>query len=265
VEGSTTAPASPETGFDLDALPLDAFEELKPAPGEPPMPPPPGSAAMVPVEAGDGKEGPRRGEETIERALAPGQLGWLADRHRFLALAVLAGLIIGAIVGWGGWLTKHVDEASRPFSFEAPGMHRLTLDEALEGRPVVQAGGRHLFVVEGKLVNRFSKSEKVSWVRLRGKLYADSSENQLLGTSQAYAGNVLAQEQLESWDPQAISAYGAYNNGRNNVNFEIPPGRGVAFQLVFLDVRGPVHRTAVEVVSYVRDGLTIYIDMPGTR
>ncbi len=260
-EGATGA-ASVAPDFDLDALPRDAFEEPKPMDYEPPPPPPLGGRAVVPFEAGGGREGSRPREETIERELAPGQVGWLTDRHRFLVLTILAGVMVGAIVGWGGWLAERQDAASRPFAFESGRAHRLVLDEALDGRPVVQRSGKHLFVVEGQLVNRFPKSVKVSWVRLRGKLYGDTNENQLFGTAQAYLGNVLTLEQLETLGPTAIAAYGAYNNGRNNVNFEIPPGRKVAFQLVFMDVQDPVQRTVADVISYVRDGVTVYVDAP---
>jgi hypothetical protein len=190
-------------------------------------------------------------------------VGWLSDRHRLLVLAVLAGILVGAIIGWGGWLAKQQEMAIQPFIFESGRAHRLVLDEALEGRPVLHRGGTRLFVVEGQVVNRFSRSVKVSWVRLRGKVYADTRENQLLASSQAYLGNVLTEEQLRTMDLPAIAAYGAYNNGRNNANFEIPAGRRVTFQLVFLDVNEPVQRTVAEVVSYVRNGLTVYVDTPG--
>jgi predicted Zn finger-like uncharacterized protein len=269
------------TDIDLNDLPVFALDDdetaelekgaPEPPAYEPPPPPPPLpvslAAPMARNPASDAAAAVLAGavRPPIEREVAPGQVGAFTDRRRFLVLAALAGLIVGAIAGWGGWLTKEDGTLTRPFSQESGGVHHLVLGQSLESRTIVHRGGKRLFVVEGQLVNRFPKDTKLSWVRVRGKVYGDSGETRLLGTAQAYLGNILTQEQLETMELPAIAAYGAYNNGRANENFEIPPGRQAPFQLVFLDVSDPILRTVAEVAGYTRNGLAIYLDVPGGR
>jgi hypothetical protein len=192
----------------------------------------------------------------------PGQEGWFTPRRRVLTLAIVAGLVVGAMLGWAGWLMRD-REPPRPFALEVGKVHQLALQESLAGRYITHRKGKRLFVVQGELVNRFPRDVKVSWVRVRGTAYADHDQQKLLGSDQVYLGNVLTDVQLETWELDAIRAYGAYNNGRSNVNFEIPPGGKVPFQLVFVDMRVPVLRTVAQVMSYARNGLSVYVEAPG--
>jgi hypothetical protein len=198
-------------------------------------------------------------KEPLRRQVIPGQEGWFTDKRRVWVLVVLAGVVVGGLLGWGGWLMRE-KEPEQSFALETERVHQLSLQENLEGRTILHRSGKRLFVVEGQLVNRFPRGVKISWVRVRGTIYADHTQKQLLGQTQAYLGNVLTDKQLESWDLDAITAYGAYNNGRSNANFEIPPGGRIPYQLVFVDVRAPVLRTVAQVISYSRDGLAVYVD-----
>ncbi|MEE8433876.1 MAG: hypothetical protein V3S64_03725, partial [bacterium] len=59
-----------------------------------------------------------------------------------------------------------------------------------------------------------------------------------------------------------IRAYYGFNNGRENINFEIPSGALVPYQLVFTDIGSNVGKTVTEVVSYHRGGEAVFIDSP---
>lgn len=245
-----------------------AADELPPlADLEPPLEPaaPPGKAPgpevlhfpIVPADEAARRVPP--GQEP-PREVVPGQAGWFTERRRILASFAIAGVLVGAMIGWAGWLMRGQTEL--PFALEFGKVPPLALQEDLTGRLVANRSGQTLFAVEGNLVNRFPARTRISWVRVRGTLYADREQSRVLGTSYAYLGNVLTQEQLQTWQPNAIAAYGAYNNGRKDVNFEIPAGATVPFQLVFPDIRVPVARTVAQVTSYTRNGLTVYLDAP---
>ncbi len=273
------APAAAKAGDDIDfgAFPEDVFSEPQPAaaPADelpplpelepvsapleelPPLPPLPESAPPAAAPALGAVKPPDK--EPPQRRMVPGQQGWFTVRRRVLVLAVVAGLIVGAILGWAGWLMRGTTPV-RPFAVESGKVHQLALQNTLEGRTIAHRRGKRLFVVEGQLVNHFPRDVKVSWVRVRGTAYAEHGEKQLLGTTQVYLGNVLTDKQLESWELDAITAYGAYNNGRSNANFEIPAGGKVPFQLVFVDMKVPVLRTVAQVVSYSRNGLSVYVE-----
>jgi hypothetical protein len=192
----------------------------------------------------------------------PDQTGWLSTRARMLTLAAAAAaVLIGAGV-WSAWLWKTPGSA-RPFTVETGRVHQLTLEQEPQGRYVRNiASGQRLFVVHGTVENRFPAGTDISWIRLRGTAYSGRDQTETLATAFAFIGNVLSDAQLGAWELEAIRAFHAYNNGRDNANFRIPSGARVPFQLVFPGVRQTVGRTIIQVVSYHRDGLTVYVD-PG--
>jgi predicted Zn finger-like uncharacterized protein len=272
--GHADLPPLEPPGTPSPALDLGALDDLPPlADLEPPPPRPmPGPAetrlpAIIPAPSGakgaglSGAKGAGPGKEPPTRLVVPGQGGWFTDRRRVLAAMVVAGVIVGAIVTWGGWMMGGDDD--RPFAFEFGRTHQLALQEDLTGRAVPGRNGRKLFVVEGRLVNRFPPGVRIGWIRVRGTIYADHGQSHLLGATQAYLGNVLSDAQLQTMAPDAIAAFGAYTNGRKDVNFDIPSGAAVPFQLVFLDVPSTVARTVVQVIGYTREGLAVYLDAPG--
>ncbi|MFI5400810.1 MAG: zinc-ribbon domain-containing protein [SAR324 cluster bacterium] len=254
------SPLGPSTPGVAEELPPLADLEAPLEPAAPPATAPGPEVLQFPIVPAD--EEARRvppGEEP-PREVVPGQAGWFTERRRILASFAIAGVLVGAIIGWAGWLMR--GETELPFALEFGKVPPLALQEDLTGRLVANRSGQTLFAVEGTLVNRFPARTRISWVRVRGTLYADREQSRVLGTSYVYLGNVLTQEQLQTWQPSAIAAYGAYNNGRKDVNFEIPAGATVPFQLVFPDIRVPVARTVAQVTSYTRNGLTVYLDAP---
>jgi hypothetical protein len=62
--------------------------------------------------------------------------------------------------------------------------------------------------------------------------------------------------------PEAIATFGACNNGRKDINLDIPPLEVVPFQLAFPDPKTTVERTVVQVISTTRNGLAAYVDAP---
>jgi hypothetical protein len=262
-EGETPGSLAPKPpGEPPPALDLDSLGELPPLPDLEPTAPASGAQMPAIVRAPPGSRSAPPGQDGTEappRLTVPGQAGWFTDRRRVLALVAVAGVLLGALVGWGGWLLRGTDR-EHPFAFEFGRVHQLALQDDLAGRTVRTRGGTTLFVVEGSLINRFPPGTRIGWIRVRGTVYADRGQSQAMGSAQAYLGNVLTERQLEAMTPEAIAAFGAYNNGRGDVNFDIPSGASVPFQLVFPGVTAPVARTVAQIIGYTRDGLSVYLD-----
>ncbi len=197
--------------------------------------------------------------KTVE---VPGQWTRLSEPRRLALLGLAIAAVVALAVGWGVWLFQQ-PQLARAFAVESEGANLLALQSNLETRYVVnQPSGRTLFVVQGAVENDYPASRRISWVRLRGMLYADRGQSRSLGNAYVYPGNVLEQRQLETMPLSAVLAYGSYNNGRGNENYHLLPQAQVPFQLVFQDVSDPVARTVVQVVSYYRDGLSVFLEGP---
>jgi hypothetical protein len=258
-----------ELTFDDELPPLDDFPAAAAPPPKAAAKPPP----EMPVEA---EPSPRLDAEVPpppilmterphplpDKKVVVEPAEWLSTRNRYVLLGVAAAILLIVAGAWTVWLWNAPD-TSQPYTMESGKVHQLALDEKLEGRYVFnKPSGQRLFVVQGSLENHFSRGTEISWVRLRGSAYTDQNQSETLGTSFAFIGNVLSDAQLGSWDVDAIQAFYAYNNGRDNTNFQIPPGTRVPFQLVFVNIKRPVGRTVAQVVSYHRNNLTVYVD-PG--
>jgi predicted Zn finger-like uncharacterized protein len=205
----------------------------------------------------------RKGEPPPQQKLqVPDQTGWLKTRTRYIAAASAAAavLVLGGL--WAMWLIQAPD-AGQFFAVEIGRAHQISLGSELASRYVANApSGKRLFVVQGEVENRFPPGREVSWIRLRGTAYADEQQSRVAGAAFGFVGNVLSDQQLASLDPKAIFAQAAYTNGQGNVNFRIPSGKKVPFQLVYMDTSAPVARTVTQVVSYHRDRTAVYVD-PG--
>lgn len=194
-------------------------------------------------------------------APAPGQDKVPPGEHRtigIIAAALAAVLAIGVYWGFTLYQGRGPDA---PYTVMQGEEHHLSLEGKLDGRYVINAkSGQRMFVVDGKVVNRFPPSEELSWVRIKGSALADPDDQEPLQVTYSYIGNVLTREQLERWDLQEIKAFYGYNNGRNDSNFQIPTGKAVAFQLVFTGIEQPVRRTVAQVASYTRSGQQVIVN-----
>ncbi len=267
-EAPTEAPvAAAEPEEELPPLEAPVPPPAPPQPGAPPEPlspaaPPPRPAAEAALEVPAlpmvVTEPPTR--KPPDKHVVPDQQGWFTTQQRYIALAVAAAIVLVGAGIWTAWLWN-APGASQPYTIETGRVHQLALDSALAGRYVLnKASGQRLFVVQGTVENRFPAGTEISWIRLRGTAYADRNQTQTLGTAFAFIGNVLTDAQLGAWELDAVQAFHAYNNGRDNSNFRIPSGARIPFQLVFAGISAPVGRTIAQAVSYHRNNLTVYVD-----
>ncbi|HUJ75415.1 MAG TPA: zinc-ribbon domain-containing protein [bacterium] len=239
---------------------------------EPPLPPvEPPAAEGEAAAAGSGPAPLREPDDAgarlaagapspVSRPVPPDRYAWLTEHRRIVLLGAVGCLVLVVVAAWIVWLLQK-REPAQLFALEFGKVHQLQLDEAVQGSYVVnQPSGARIFVLQGSVVNRFPQERQISWVRVRGTAYADREQTRSLATASAYLGNVLSEQQLQSWTPEAITAYAAYNNGRNNSNVSIATGARVPYQLVFVTGGQPVMSTTSQVISYYRDGVAIYLD-----
>jgi len=184
-----------------------------------------------------------------------------AKERRVFWLLLAAGVMVLALaLFWAVWISQKPGTGGR-YTVERERVHQLALKDSLAGHYVInKPSGQRLFVVQGALTNGFGKGEQIGWVRVRGTIYADMAQTKPLQTSYAYLGNLLDDQQLATWDLSAIRAYYGYNNGRGDVNYQIPPGATVPFQIFFPEIdEQKVERTVAEVVSYTRRGAPVFV------
>lgn len=238
---------------------LEGLPPLEEPPGPPPEAPA-AEAAQPPAslpEPSHAHEGP-----TPKREQVPGQRPRTSERRLQAMLIAAAVLVLAATGAWGYWLATSRG-GPQPFVVRPGLSHELQLSEQLEGRYVANGpSGDRLFVVSGSVQHSFPAGQQVRWVRLRGVVYGDQDEAQPLATAYAYPGNTLSDEQLRTWEPEAIRAQYGYVNGKDDRNYNIPAGQPVPFQLVFPALQGPVERTVAEIVSYHHNGQAVFIAPP---
>jgi len=227
-----------------------------PSPGQPP------EAELPPLPS---TEVVRSREEMAElREVVPGQQARVFTEKRVLTIVAAAAVVILLATGaWGYWLASTAG-SNRPFRVQVGQPHQLAMKDDLEGHYVTNGpSGTRLFVVNGEVTNDFPANSRIRWIRIKALAYVDASQSKLLGTTYAYAGNVLDDDQLSQWELPAVKAYYGFTNGRKELNASIAPGAKVPYQLVFAELNGQqVGRTVAQVVSYFRDGQAVFIDNP---
>ncbi len=102
-----------------------------------------------------------------------------------------------------------------------------------------------LFVVRGQAFNRFT--EKRSSLQVKGELY--DGNGQSLARQVVFCGNPLSNEQLAEMPFAKISDAMANQFGEALSNFEVPPGKGLPFVIVFRSVPENLVEYAVDVVG----------------
>lgn len=111
-----------------------------------------------------------------------------------------------------------------------------------------------IFVVEGEAVNRWN--EPRSFIKVKGTLLDARGEK--IEERSSYCGNILLEEDLKKFPPEAIEKSLGAQFGETFSNVNIPPGKAVPFMIVFMDfskVQRPEKKVTdfqVEVVSSQR-------------
>ncbi|MCZ6629438.1 MAG: zinc-ribbon domain-containing protein [SAR324 cluster bacterium] len=171
-----------------------------------------------------------------------------------LIAAVLLVMLISA--GWGAALINQPGAASG-FDVKSGAPAELSVTPTRGGYFITnKPSGEKLYVLTGEVMNRFGDADQVGWIRLKGVTYANG---QSIQEGHSYMGNLLNDSQLATWALPAIKAYHGYNNGRNDVNFQIPQNKTVPYQIVLRRVRQPIERTEAKIISYLRRGKPVYL------
>lgn len=180
-------------------------------------------------------------------------------------LMLLSAAILGVLVGagiWGWWLTTET-RGRDPFRVQMGQSHQLALQKNQKGHYVKNIlSGQQLFVINGKIENRFDNNNKVRWIRIKGMVFKKNDNAKPVALAYAYAGNLLKDDQLAKWSIEDIRGFYGFNNGRDNSNFEIPSGAKISYQLVFSGIGPDIGRTVTEVISYHRGGEAVFIQSP---
>jgi len=102
-----------------------------------------------------------------------------------------------------------------------------------------------LFLVRGQAFNRFG--EKRSSLQVRGQLFDGGGRS--LASQVVYCGNPLSNEELARMSYAQIAEAMGNQFGEALSNFEVPPGKGLPFVIVFRDVPESLVEYGVDVVG----------------
>jgi len=102
-----------------------------------------------------------------------------------------------------------------------------------------------LFVIRGQAINRFS--EKRSSLQVKGELF--DAKGGVLARQVVYCGNPFSNEELGALPFAKIEEGMGNQFGVALSNFEVPPGKGLPFVIVFSDVPADLVEYGVDVVG----------------
>ena len=102
-----------------------------------------------------------------------------------------------------------------------------------------------LFLVRGEAINRFG--EKRSSLQVKGILY--DGNGKALASQMVYCGNPLTNDELAGMSIADIQDAMGNQFGEALSNFEVPPGKGLPFVIVFRDVPENLVEYGVDVVG----------------
>lgn len=134
------------------------------------------------------------------------------------------------------------------FKKNGPGFISL---EKIRGYYLENKHRQRIFVVEGEAINRWN--EPRSFIKVRGTLL-DAQGNKIEERT-SYCGNILLEEDLKNFSPEAIEKSLASQFGETFANVNIPPGKAIPFMIVFLNFYGDqdsakkISNFQVEVIS----------------
>lgn len=241
---------------DDDALPPLGDEATE-------SPPEAGPGDLPPLPAGQEEAQDDSANVRERREQVPGQEPRVLTERKVLMMLAAASLLVLVFAGGWGWYLASTSTGESPFTVQVGQAHQLALQENLRGYFIKnKPTGKSLFVVNGEVENLFGGADRIRWIRIKGSVFAKTGASAPTALAYAYAGNRLEDAKLAAWDLEAIQAYYGYTNGRDNLNYEIPSGTKVPYQLVFPGISGKVRRTVAEVVSYHRGGQAVFIDNP---
>jgi len=191
--------------------------------------------------------------------------------HENLILFVIfCVLAIAGLAFVGGYLK--IFDSSIFYQLKTKNLHHLEFEGEFKARQVENGYNRlPLLIVEGTIRKSIENSYNVEKIQLKASAF--DSENKIIESHFAYAGNVLTDEQLEKFSPLDIKAMrhsedlgilkskGFTSTQEKNLN-TILQKQGIPFQLVFFKTVQNIKRTSVQIVSYVRNNKILFIRSP---
>ena len=179
-------------------------------------------------------------------------------------------LAIAGLAFVGGYLK--IFDSSIFYQLTSKNLHHLEFEGEFKARQVENGYNRlPLLIVEGIVRNSLENSENAEKIQLKASAF--DSENRIIASHFAYAGNVLTDEQLEKFSPLDIKAMrnseglgilkskGFTSTQEKNLNTVLQK-QGIPFQLVFFKAIQNIKRTSVQIVSYVRNDKILFIRSP---
>ncbi len=257
-QGGTDLPDLPDPG---DLPPLDDGPPA-PAPtaGEPGLPPL-GGSAPAPAEPQSGQV--MTLEERAKNPHGPNppvdgqpEIQRIESRLFWTGVAIVSVLLVAGGV-WGYSIFTRPSDTGE-FAIVAGQLAELSPTLTRKGYFVTnQPSGERLFVLTGELLNQFETTDAVGWIRIEGIAY--DGANRPLQKAHSYAGNMLQDSELRSWELPAIAAYHGYLNGRSDSNFRIPKGKSIPYQIVLRGVGATVAGAKAQITSFSRQGVGVYL------
>jgi predicted Zn finger-like uncharacterized protein len=116
---------------------------------------------------------------------------------------------------------------------------------SLEGAFLSNREAGEIFVMKGDVFNISSKP--LTTIQVKGKIYGP--DGTVLAQQTVYCGNVLSGEQLAMQPFSSMAKVMGRQFGETLANFEVQPGKGVPFVIVFKDVPRGAKDFAAEVMS----------------
>ena len=179
-------------------------------------------------------------------------------------------LAIAGLAFVGGYLK--IFDSSIFYQLTSKKSHHLEFEGEFKARQVENGYNRlPLLIVEGTIRNSLEYSYNVDKIQLKASAF--DSENRIIESHFAYAGNMLTDEQLEKFSPLDIKAMrhsedlgvlkskGVTSTKEKNLNTALQK-QGIPFQLVFFKTVQNIKRTSVQIVSYVRNNKILFIRSP---
>ncbi len=191
--------------------------------------------------------------------------------HENLILFIMFCVLAIAVLAFVGGYLKIFD-SSIFYELTSKNLHHLEFEGGFKARQVENGYNRlPLFIVEGTIRNSIENFYNVKKIQLKASAF--DSENRIIESHFAYAGNVLTDEQLEKFSPLDIKAMrhsedlgvlkskGVTSTKEKNLNTALQK-QGIPFQLVFFKTVQNIKRTSVQIVSYVRNNKILFIRSP---
>ena len=197
----------------------------------------------------------------------------LGFHENLILFVIFCILTVSGIAFVGGYL-KFFD-SSIIHRLTSKNLHYLEFELEFRARQVENGYNRlPLLVVEGVLRNNLENSDNLEKIQL--KAFAFDSGDRMIASHFTYAGNVLSDEQLETFSPLDIKAIrhsedlGILNSSlliadQEQTSNATIKKKEIPFQLVFFKSVQSIKRTSVQIVSYVRNNKMIFVRSPDLK